>query len=81
MYNPTVPPQDPSRLGEYLYDELLQISSALRMVEEGRFLPVLAVEPGRPREGMLAIAWGAPHWDPGAGKGLYEYNTGVWVKL
>lgn len=81
MYEPTIPPQETDRLREYVYDELLQISSILRMVEEGRFLPVLAVAPGKPREGMLAIAWGNPHWNPGSGKGLYEYRSGAWAKL
>jgi len=79
-YNPTIPPQDPARLLEYLYDELLQISNILRMVEEGRFLPVLHVAPGRPREGMIAVADGVD-WDPGAGKGLYEYDGAAWNKL
>lgn len=80
MYNPTVPPQDVMDLREYVYAELLQVSSMLRMVEEGRFLPVLYVEPSRPREGMLAIADGTD-WNPGAGKGLYEYRSGAWAKL
>lgn len=79
-YNPGIPPQDQSRLGEYVYDELLQISNILRMVEEGRILPVLHVVPGRPREGMLAVADGTD-WNPGGGKGLYEYRNGAWAKL
>jgi hypothetical protein len=80
MYTPTIPPQDDSRIRDYLYDELLQISSILNMVEEGRFLPVLHVVPGRVREGMLAIADGTD-WNPGAGKGLYEFRSGNWEKL
>lgn len=79
-YNPTIPPQDPARTLEYIYDELLQISNILRMVEEGHYMPVLHNAPRRPREGMLAIADGTD-WDPGAGKGLYEYRNGAWAKL
>jgi hypothetical protein len=79
-YNPTIPPQDQSRLGEYIYDELLQISSVIRMIEEGRILPVLHVVPGKAREGMLAVADGTD-WNPGSGKGLYEYRNGAWAKL
>lgn len=80
MYTPGVPPQDLERLSGYLMEELLQISAALRMVEEGRFLPLLAVAPGKPREGMLAVADGV-NWNPGSGKGLYEFRSGSWAKL
>jgi hypothetical protein len=37
-------------------------------------------EPKKPREGMLASADGVG-WNPGAGKGVYEYKSGAWVKL
>lgn len=80
MYNPTVPPQTIDKLREYLYDELLQISSILHNVEEGRFFPMLHNEPRRPREGMLSVADGTD-WNPGGGRGLYEYRNGVWEKL
>ena len=80
-YSPTVPPQDPAKILEYVHGELLQISAALIMVEEGQYLKIWQVAPGKPREGMLAVAGGAPGWDPGAGKGLYEYKSGSWVKL
>ena len=80
-YSPTVPPNDPSKTLEYLYAELLQISAALITVEEGQYLRIWQVAPPKQREGMLAIAGGAPGWDPGSGKGLYEYKSGSWVKL
>jgi len=79
-YNPGIPPQDPALLPQFVYDELLQISSILRMVEEGRILPVLHAAPRRAREGMIAVADGT-NWNPGAGKGLYEYDGGAWNKL
>lgn len=36
--------------------------------------------PDKPREGMIVSADGT-NWNPGAGKGAYEYKAGVWVKL
>lgn len=80
-YNPTIPPQQLDRIPEYLYDELLQISSILRNVQEGREHPVLYVAPGKPREGMIAVADGV-EWNPGGtGPGHYEFIGGKWRKL
>lgn len=36
--------------------------------------------PAAPVEGMIAFADGVG-WNPGAGRGLYEYSLGAWVKL
>lgn len=80
-YSPGGPPQDPSSLGEYLYAELLQISVALNMVEEGSYTKIWQTAPPKPREGQIVIAAGAPGWNPGSGKGAYEYKSGSWVKL
>lgn len=80
-YTPGPPPQEISALSGYIQQELLQLSAALRMVEEGVFLRVLHEEPAKPREGQLAIAAGSPSWDPGGGKGLYERRDGLWEKL
>jgi hypothetical protein len=38
------------------------------------------VAPDKPREGYIYKADGSD-WDPGSGTGIYEYNTGAWVKL
>ena len=65
---------------EYLARELLRISQEFDMITQGRFLPVLASAPAKPREGMLAIADGV-NWNPGSGKGLYEYKSAGWSKL
>lgn len=67
-------------LVEYLQRELTRISIALNLVQQGRFLPMLYVAPQNPREGMLAVADGSS-WNPGSGKGLYEYRSGSWAKL
>ena len=80
-YSPTAPPNDPAKLAEYLHAELLQISAILNMVEEGSGLKIWQAAPAKPREGMLVIAAGIPGWDPGAGKGAYEYKSGSWNKL
>ena len=83
MYTPeTIRSVDISaaELVEYLARELDGISAAFALVQEGRFLPVLYAAPAKPREGMLAVADGTS-WNPGAGKGLYEYKSGAWSKL
>jgi len=36
--------------------------------------------PPKPREGMFAFADGTD-WDPGSGRGLYQYVNTSWVKL
>lgn len=41
---------------------------------------VLYAAPAKPREGMFAFADGTT-WNPGAGRGLYNYVSGAWVKL
>lgn len=80
-YIPGVPPQTETGLVEYLYNELLQLSAALHMVEEGTYLKVWQTAPPKPREGQIVMAAGAPGWNPGSGKGAYEYKSGSWVKL
>lgn len=53
-----------------------------RSLTETGLVPMqeLHVEPEKPREGMLARADGTD-WNPGGGKGTYEYVDGAWVKL
>lgn len=41
---------------------------------------VLYTEPIRLYEGLFAFADGT-EWDPGSGRGLYQYVSGVWEKL
>ena len=36
--------------------------------------------PARPREGLIVFADGT-EWNPGGGKGAYQYLSGAWVKL
>jgi hypothetical protein len=79
-YTPTVPSSSPESGPEYIYQELLRVAEALQLVEDGMYLPIRAVPPKKMREGMLAIADGT-NWNPGAGKGLYEFRNGLWAKL
>jgi len=38
------------------------------------------VAPAGPKAGMVVFADGTT-WNPGSGRGLYEYRTSSWVKL
>jgi hypothetical protein len=79
-YSPAPAPTRQEDLTSYVYAELLRISGEFGMIEEGKFLPILYAAPGKPREGTLVIADGTS-WNPGSGKGLYEYKSGSWSKL
>lgn len=68
------------QLSEYISRELGRISGEFQLAEEGGAIPIRYREPAKPREGMLAIADGT-EWNPGSGKGLYEYRSGAWAKL
>lgn len=64
---------------DWLFAELQRIAGDMdkpRLLE----FEVLTIEPARPQEGTLAYADGTA-WNPGAGRGLYEYRSGAWVKL
>jgi hypothetical protein len=65
---------------EWITRELRRVGEFSTLVESGQWLEIRAVAPTKPREGMLAIADGT-NWNPGSGKGLYEYRSGAWVKL
>lgn len=43
-------------------------------------MPILTAEPLKPVDGLLIFADGVA-WDPGAGRGVYAYESGAWVKL
>lgn len=47
---------------------------------KGTLKDVRYVAPTRPREGDFVFADGTT-WDPGSGRGLYQYVSGAWVKL
>lgn len=66
-------------LQNYIEDELLAISRHLNETTALELRPSHAA-PGKPREGMIVFADGTD-WNPGGGKGAYQYSGGAWVKL
>ena len=66
-------------LGEFIIRELRRIAAGFLAVE-GIQLPVLHVEPTRPRNGMVVLADGTD-WNPGSGAGFYGRSGGTWTFL
>lgn len=62
-------------LQTFLVNELHNISESLSKVES-IILPILYVEPKKPRAGMIVLADGVK-WNPGSGVGFYGFN-GSW---
>lgn len=60
----------------------LELERLSRSLQETIALDLRPVhrEPDKPREGMIVYADGTD-WNPGAGKGSYEYQGAAWVKL
>lgn len=67
-------------LPEYIHREFLRISAEFGLIAEGRYWEPKARAPDKPREGQIVVADGT-NWNPGAGKGVYEFKSGVWSKL
>jgi hypothetical protein len=63
----------------YIERELETIAKSLNETTALELRPVF-VEPARKREGMIVFADGVS-WNPGGGKGAYQYSAGAWVKL
>lgn len=61
-------------------DNLRAFLEALRGPRSEVLLAPLAVEPAKPREGMVVFADGT-NWNPGAGVGVYVRAGAAWVKL
>lgn len=65
----------------FLEEELQKIAFAISAMEVPTVVLVpSAAEPTRPQEGMLAHADGV-NWNPGHGKGVYQYSDATWVPL
>lgn len=71
--------REPEAVVEKVYQELSEIAGIIDTLIEGR-LPINYVAPTRPREGQIAYADGTK-WDPGRGKGYYEFNGTDWKRL
>jgi hypothetical protein len=80
-YTPNVPPEfvDVSSLRQWIMEEFGRLAQDLQEMIAVELRPVNR-EPERPREGMVVYADGT-NWDPGAGKGAYEYRGAAWFKL
>lgn len=76
-YDPTHPGENITV--EWLYSELQRISAEMTRPRLNEF-EVLTIEPERPQEGTVAFADGTA-WNPGSGRGLYEWRSGAWFKL
>jgi len=59
-------------VARFLRNELNLIALELAIMEKGQY-EVLYVVPTRPRTGLVVYADGTS-WNPGGGKGLYEYT-------
>ena len=78
-YTPRIPPvSDLTALSIWLRDELRFIGQAMGEQDSGTLLLTpLAVEPKKPRDGVIAMADGT-NWNPGSGAGAYLYRAGAW---
>ena len=68
----------PGNADDWVRRELDKVAQASRAASPYIQLQPLAVEPDRPRAGMMVYA---DPWNPGAGVGLYAYSGSAWVKL
>lgn len=66
-------------LRKYVEGELARIQQATVVMDDVTFLTRYAA-PAGPIAGMVVFADGTT-WNPGSGRGLYEYRTSSWVKL
>ena len=74
-----VPPSLEEELAAFLDEEFRSIASSLVAVENV-LLPVLHVEPVRPRNGQIILVDGTD-FNPGSGAGFYGRSAGAWVLL
>lgn len=80
-YIPTQCPaiNDVDGLRRWVQDEFLRVAQGLQIVD-GVTYNVLFAAPAGPVAGMTVFADGTT-WNPGSGRGLYEFRTSSWVKL
>lgn len=63
----------------FLHQEVIELQEAVMDTRNSLF-EVVHVAPAKPREGLIRLADGS-NWNPGSGRGLYQYVSGAWVKL
>jgi len=59
--------------------EFRRLAQSFEVVDNIRY-NVLYAAPAGPIAGLTVFADGTT-WDPGSGRGLYEYRTSSWIKL
>jgi hypothetical protein len=75
----TILPAETREALRYLDDRVRLLVSQLDEIRASLFT-VSYTAPDKPREGMIRFADGTT-WDPGSGRGLYQYVSSAWVKL
>jgi hypothetical protein len=79
LYTPEgIDTEDPREMLRWTKREFEKIKLALDAAL-ARQIEFLNVEPAKPREGMIRGADGT-NWNPGLGKGVYVFMSGVWVR-
>jgi len=67
------------QLREWMEGELRRLAQSIQIDDVVQF-NILYAAPAGPVAGMLVFADGTT-WNPGSGRGLYEYRSSSWVKL
>jgi len=83
-YSPLPPPNfdpksDTAKLAAAVDREFRRLSGLLNALADGH-LDITYVAPTKPVEGDIRYADGTL-WNPGSGKGLYQYRSGVWALI
>lgn len=73
------PISDVEELRRWVQDEFSRLAMTLTVVDNVTY-NILYTAPLGPVDGMVVFADGTT-WNPGSGRGLYEYRTASWVKL
>lgn len=66
-------------LRQWIEEEFRRLALSLQIQDLVQF-NILYAAPIGPTAGMLVFADGTT-WNPGSGRGLYEYRTSSWIKL
>jgi hypothetical protein len=74
------PPETDPKLAIRELVEVIQILSLRIEQLEKTLLTIYNVAPEKPREPMIVFADGT-NWNPGSGRGFYEWRSGAWFKL
>lgn len=69
-------PENTDNLAEALTPFIESFNGAFATINLS-FFTATHVEPGKPLENMIRLADGTD-WDPGSGRGLYQYREAIW---